>query len=75
MMYLMSVRQKHKKTFAIIDELYDLSFSAKSTESFKDFQTDIIDQQHCEYNFLHLTFKFKISRKYLKLINIFYEIN
>ncbi|VDM93299.1 unnamed protein product, partial [Onchocerca ochengi] len=49
-MYLMSVRQKHKKTFAIIDELYDLSFSAKSTESFKDFQTDIIDQQHYDEN-------------------------
>ncbi|MCP9260719.1 hypothetical protein DINM_004098 [Dirofilaria immitis] len=47
MMYLMSVRQKHKKTFAVIDEVYDLSTSSKSTSSLKISHTDIIDQQCC----------------------------
>ncbi|KAM3716367.1 Uncharacterized protein ACO02O_00537 [Dirofilaria immitis] len=48
MMYLMSVRQKHKKTFAVIDEVYDLSTSSKSTSSLKISHTDIIDQQCCD---------------------------
>ncbi|VDK75100.1 unnamed protein product [Litomosoides sigmodontis] len=46
MMCLMRVRQKHKKTFAAMDEMYKLSSSSKSAASTKHFRTDIIDGQH-----------------------------
>uniref|UniRef100_A0A0R3S1I5 Coiled-coil domain-containing protein 177 n=1 Tax=Elaeophora elaphi TaxID=1147741 RepID=A0A0R3S1I5_9BILA len=48
MIHLMRVRQKHKKTFAVIDEVCDLSSTSKfSAASVKICHTDIIDQHCC----------------------------
>ncbi|CAG9535924.1 unnamed protein product [Cercopithifilaria johnstoni] len=44
MMYLMHVRQKHKKAFAVIDEMYNVTSSSNLTSSIKLSHTDI-DQQ------------------------------
>ncbi|VIO99353.1 Uncharacterized protein BM_BM12088 [Brugia malayi] len=47
MIHLMRIRQKHKKTFAVIDKVCNLSHSSKSVASIKICRTDIIDQQCC----------------------------
>ncbi|EJW84517.1 hypothetical protein WUBG_04570 [Wuchereria bancrofti] len=71
MMHLMRIRQKHKKTFAVIDEVYDLCHSSKSVASI---HTDVINQQCCGtvYNFLSNKY-LQISRNHSKSINNFME--